>query len=78
MDEGGEGRVRGFSWLPQYHDLGLVQCTLVPFASGWRMGYTSPLDFMRRPLLWLQLLSSERAMFSCAPDFALRVCVRKW
>ncbi|CAN0128708.1 unnamed protein product, partial [Hapterophycus canaliculatus] len=66
--EGGEQqrRVRGFSWLPQYHDLGLVMCTLTPFVSGWRMGYMSPLDFVRHPLLWLRLLSAERAMFGCA------------
>ncbi|CAM9641834.1 unnamed protein product, partial [Scytosiphon promiscuus] len=78
--EGGaqQRRVRGFSWLPQYHDLGLIMCTLTPFVSGWRMGYMSPLDFVRRPLLWLRLLSAERAMFGCAPDFSLRLCVRKW
>ncbi|CAM9668895.1 unnamed protein product, partial [Laminaria digitata] len=71
-------RVRGFSWLPQYHDLGLIMCTLTPFVSGWRMGYMSPLDFVRRPLLWLRLLSAERALFGCVPDFSLRLCVRKW
>lgn len=70
--------MRGFSWLPQYHDLGLIMCTLTPFVSGWRMGYMSPLDFVRRPLLWLRLLSAERAVFGCVPDFSLRLCVRKW
>jgi acyl-CoA synthetase (AMP-forming)/AMP-acid ligase II len=47
----------GFSWLPQYYDLGLIYASIAPFAGGGRMHYMSALTFIRNPLLWLELMS---------------------
>ncbi|CAM9321295.1 unnamed protein product, partial [Ectocarpus sp. 13 AM-2016] len=67
-----------FSWLPAFHDMGLIHGTLVPFLAGWTAAYCSPITFMRRPLLWLELMSKEKSQMTAAPDFAFRLCVRKW
>lgn len=72
------GDRRWFSWLPTFHDMGLIQGTLVPFAAGWSSAYCSPISFMRTPLIWLQLMSKEKSQMTAAPDFAYRLCVRKW
>ena len=70
--------VRGFSWLPQYHDLGLIHGTIAPFAAGWRMHMMSPLDFIKNPLLWLDLMSRHRVFWGMAPDFAYSLVARKF
>ncbi|CAB1103955.1 unnamed protein product [Ectocarpus sp. CCAP 1310/34] len=67
-----------FSWLPAFHDMGLIHGTLVPFLAGWTAAYCSPITFMRRPLMWLELMSKEKSQMTAAPDFAFRLCVRKW
>eukprot|EP00903_Cladosiphon_okamuranus_P019463 g17897.t1 len=71
------GRV-WFSWLPTFHDMGLIQGTLAPFMAGWRAAYCSPATFVRNPLIWLQLMSRERSQMTAAPDFAYRLCARRW
>lgn len=58
--------------------MGLIQGTLMPFVGGWTAAYCSPITFMRRPLFWLELMSKERSQMTAAPDFAYRLCVRKW
>jgi acyl-CoA synthetase (AMP-forming)/AMP-acid ligase II len=68
----------GFSWLPQYHDLGLIHASIAPFAGGGRMHYMSPLAFIRNPLLWLELMSRNKVNWSVAPDFAYRLVTRKF
>ncbi|CAM9741072.1 unnamed protein product, partial [Ectocarpus fasciculatus] len=73
-----DGHRTWFSWLPTFHDMGLIQGTLAPFVAGWTAAYCSPITFMRRPLLWLELMSKEKAQMTAAPDFAFRLCVRKW
>ena len=46
-----------FSWLPQYHDLGLIYAMIAPFAGGWSCNMISPIDFIKNPLLWIDLIS---------------------
>lgn len=65
------------SWLPFYHDLGLIGFILMPLWLGCRAVLMSPLDFMKRPLSWLQAIDTYRADASPAPPFALDLCVRK-
>jgi acyl-CoA synthetase (AMP-forming)/AMP-acid ligase II/thioesterase domain-containing protein/acyl carrier protein len=65
------------SWLPFYHDLGLFGSILLPLWLGGRSILMSPLDFMKRPLGWLQAVDKYRAGISSAPPFALELCVRK-
>ncbi|CAB9524378.1 Putative fatty-acid--CoA ligase FadD21 [Seminavis robusta] len=67
-----------FSWLPQYHDLGLIHACISPFVAGWRLHMMSPLSFIRNPLLWLHLMSKHKVTLGVGPDFAFRLCVRKY
>ncbi|CAN0435322.1 unnamed protein product, partial [Discosporangium mesarthrocarpum] len=56
----------------------LIAATLAPFVGGYQMGYMSPVDFIRNPLLWMRLVSREKAHFTLAPDFAYRLCALRW
>jgi len=58
--------------------MGLIQGTLAPFLAGWRSGYCSPVTFVRNPLLWLRLMTLEKSQMTAAPDFAYRLCTRRW
>lgn len=64
------------SWLPPYHDMGLVGGVLQPLFSGFHAVLISPMEFLRHPLRWLQLVSRYRATVSGGPDFAFELCVR--
>lgn len=64
------------SWLPQYHDMGLIAFYLFsPIKGGTTYG-SSPLDFIQRPLLWLEAMSRHHATASAAPSFAYEYCLR--
>ena len=69
--------VVGVSWLPPYHDLGLVGGVLQPVFSGRRAVFMSPLAFMQRPVRWLRAITKYRAHTSGGPNFAYDLCVRK-
>jgi acyl-CoA synthetase (AMP-forming)/AMP-acid ligase II len=77
-DGGIPDEIVGFSWLPQYHDLGLIYAAIAPFCAGWRMHLMSPVTFIQKPLLWLQLMSLHKVQWSVAPDFAFRLVARKF
>jgi acyl-CoA synthetase (AMP-forming)/AMP-acid ligase II len=63
-------------WLPHYHDMGLIGMYLQPIYTRFNLIATSPLQFLRRPALWLQLISRYRATVTVAPDFAYRLCAK--
>jgi thioester reductase-like protein len=65
------------SWLPQYHDMGLIGYYLYPLITGGTTHGFSPLDFLKRPALWLQTISSERATYTSAPNFGFEYCLRE-
>jgi fatty-acyl-CoA synthase len=65
------------SWLPFYHDMGLVGFMLAPMASQLSIDYVATRDFARRPLLWLQLISRNRATISYSPSFGYELCARR-
>jgi len=67
----------GLSWLPQYHDLGLIYGCIAPFLGGWRMHYMSPITFLQQPLLWLQLCAQNKCHWTVAPDFAYGFAARR-
>ncbi|CAB9529233.1 MSMEG_5435/MSMEI_5285 [Seminavis robusta] len=71
-------KIVGFSWLPQYHDFGLIFASIVPFAAGWRMHMMSPLTFIKKPLKWLDLMSKHKVTLGVAPDFAYHLVARKF
>ncbi len=78
VDGGLPDEMIGFSWLPLYHDLGLIFCALAQFIGGWRMHYMSPLGFIKNPLCWLELMSATKCNWSVAPDFAYGLVARKF
>jgi acyl-CoA synthetase (AMP-forming)/AMP-acid ligase II len=65
------------SWLPPYHDMGLVGGVLQPLFSGFLGVLTPPLEFLQQPLRWLWLISRFGATVSGGPDFAYELCVRR-
>jgi acyl-CoA synthetase (AMP-forming)/AMP-acid ligase II len=67
----------GVSWLPAYHDMGLVGNMLQQVFEGYPQILLSPMAFLKRPLSWLQAISTHRATLSAAPNFAFDLCVAK-
>jgi acyl-CoA synthetase (AMP-forming)/AMP-acid ligase II len=65
------------SWLPPYHDLGLIGSIIQSLVVGFPLVQMSPTDFLRRPLRWLQAISKTRASMSGGPNFAFDLCVQK-
>ncbi|HEY6323031.1 MAG TPA: amino acid adenylation domain-containing protein, partial [Thermoanaerobaculia bacterium] len=65
------------SWLPPYHDMGLIGGLLQPLYAGARCILMSPLAFLERPLRWLETVSRYRATTSGGPNFAYELCVTR-
>ncbi|MBO0678423.1 AMP-binding protein [Mycolicibacterium sp. S2-37] len=65
------------SWLPFYHDMGLVLGVIGPILGGYRAQLTSPVAFLQRPARWLQTLAAHPHAFSAAPNFAFELAVRR-
>jgi len=65
------------SWLPLYHDMGLIGSWLGALYFGIPIAILSPLAFLSRPARWLWALHAHRGTVSCAPNFAFDLCVRK-
>ncbi len=65
------------SWLPLYHDMGLVGFCLAPILSQLSVDYIATSDFARRPLSWLKVLSSTGGTLSFSPSFGYDLCVRR-
>jgi thioester reductase-like protein len=64
------------SWLPQYHDMGLIGCYLYPaLRGGTTYGFAS-MDFIQRPALWFEAIHTYRATCTAAPNFAYDYCLR--
>ena len=70
-------RDRCVSWLPFYHDMGLVGFVLTPVATQLSVDYLRTQDFAMRPLQWLKLISRNRGTVSVAPPFGYNLCLRR-
>jgi fatty-acyl-CoA synthase len=69
---------RCISWLPWYHDMGLVGCFLSPVANQVSTDYLKTEDFARRPLAWLDLISrNQGTSISYSPTFGYDICARR-
>src|SRR6202041_2513025 len=64
------------SWLPQYHDMGLIGCYLYPAMRGGTTYGFAPMDFIQRPILWFDAITTYRATATAAPNFAYDYCLR--
>ncbi len=64
------------SWLPQYHDMGLIGCYLYPALQGGTTYGFAATDFIQRPALWFDTIKAYRATASTAPNFAYDYCLR--
>jgi fatty-acyl-CoA synthase len=72
----GEGD-RGTSWLPLYHDMGLIGFVMAPLSAQLSVDYLTPRDFARRPMQWLNLISRNRSSISYSPSFGYDLATRR-
>ncbi len=68
---------RAFSWLPLYHDMGLVGFCLSPMMGQVSVDYLATASFARRPVLWLKLMSDNRSTISYSPTFGYDLAGRR-
>jgi len=68
---------RAVSWLPLYHDMGLIGAWMGPLYAGAPLSLMSPLAFLSRPERWLWAIHEHRGTVTAAPNFAYELCVRK-
>ncbi|WP_207461659.1 fatty acyl-AMP ligase [Azospirillum sp. SYSU D00513] len=68
---------RGVSWLPFYHDMGLVGFLLTPLASQVTIDFLPTREFARRPLTWLSVLAANGGTLSYSPSFGYELCARR-
>ncbi len=67
----------GISWLPLYHDMGLIGAWLTLLHFGMPLAVMSPIAFLTRPERWLWAFHKHRGTIAAAPNFAYELCVRK-
>ncbi|MEM7032797.1 MAG: SDR family NAD(P)-dependent oxidoreductase, partial [Chloroflexota bacterium] len=65
----------GISWLPMYHDMGLIGGVLQPAFLGASAVLMSPIDFMQKPIRWLRAISDYQGATSGGPNFAYDLCI---
>ena len=74
---GNDSATHMVSWLPAYHDMGLIGSLLQPIYLGGSCTLMGPLTFLQRPVRWLEAISRFRGTVSGAPNFAYELCTRK-
>jgi fatty-acyl-CoA synthase len=67
----------GVTWLPLYHDMGLIGAWFGPLYHGMPIVSMSPLAFLAKPVRWLEAISRHRGTITAAPNFAFDLCARK-
>jgi long chain fatty acid CoA FadD26 len=65
------------SWLPFYHDMGLLLGVFAPVSAGIHAVFMSPMAFLQKPARWMQMLASNTRSFSAAPNFAFELAARR-
>lgn len=74
---GWDADTRFGSWLPGYHDMGLIAMLLAPLYLGGSVVLMPATDFLKRPRGWLELIDRYGVTVSCAPNFAYELCARR-
>jgi fatty-acyl-CoA synthase len=67
---------RGVSWLPLYHDMGLIGLLMTPMLTGFDLVLAAPTDFLAAPADWLRWMSDFRGTVTCAPNFGYALAAR--
>ncbi|MBV1880990.1 MAG: amino acid adenylation domain-containing protein [Pseudomonadales bacterium] len=65
------------SWLPLFHDLGLIGAALLPILLGGSAVLMSPATFLQKPVRWLQAISKNKKVCGVAPNFAFELCIKQ-
>ena len=65
------------SWLPLYHDMGLIVGVFIGMRTGRSTVLMSPIDFMQKPARWIQQLGAHPTTFTAAPNFAFELAVKR-
>ncbi len=68
---------RAVSWLPLYHDMGLIGFLMAPLSCQLSIDYLTPRDFARRPMQWLNIISRNRGTISYSPSFGYDLSTRR-
>ncbi len=68
---------RAASWLPLYHDMGLIGFLMAPLSSQLSIDYLTPRDFARRPMQWLGIISRNRGTIAYSPSFGYDLATRR-
>jgi acyl-CoA synthetase (AMP-forming)/AMP-acid ligase II len=71
---GGDPDRVGLSWLPPYHDMGLMGTIILSLYHGWPLVLMSPLHFVQQPLRWLRAITDYRVSITVGPNFSLELC----
>jgi acyl-CoA synthetase (AMP-forming)/AMP-acid ligase II len=64
----------GLSWLPPYHDMGLMGTIILSMYHGWPLVLMSPMHFIQQPRRWLQAITEYRVSITVGPNFSLDLC----
>jgi fatty-acyl-CoA synthase len=67
---------RAVSWLPLYHDMGLIGLLMTPMLQGFELVLGAPQDFLARPACWLEWISEYRGTITAGPNFAYALAAR--
>lgn len=68
---------RAASWLPLYHDMGLIGFLLAPLASQMSVDFLATSDFVRRPLMWLRIMTSQKTTICYSPSFGYDLAAKR-
>ncbi|MBA2677248.1 MAG: fatty acyl-AMP ligase, partial [Ktedonobacteraceae bacterium] len=68
---------RGVSWLPPYHDMGLIGGIIQPVYTGFPLVFMAPVAFLQNPLRWLQAITRYHCTSTAGPNFAFELCINR-
>ncbi len=68
---------RSVSWLPHFHDMGLMGGVIEPLYSGTEITFMAPAYFLQKPIRWIELISHNKATHIAGPNFAYDLCTEK-
>lgn len=72
-----QGGDRAASWLPLYHDMGLIGFVLAPLFAQMSVDFLATSDFVRRPLMWLRLITEHEATITYSPSFGYDLAAKR-